>query len=352
MGIISSSCERCRVAVALLGVLLLTLRFSFAQEAPLHITASIEVQDQGAGTFVGRALCDPDGNLYFRLLSGKNPAKASVTRLTADGKNKLSFDLGRAPDEGARGGEVGDYAVDARGRLYLLTRIPRSDSETQPAIARFSADGQFDAMIKIDASFVVWRLGVFPSGELLLSGFSEGDSEGHPRQANTVIGVFSSSGEPIKILEPRDDIKLQYDSSKGSLTADALSTIGLSILEAGEDGYIYLMRPESNPSIYVISPSGTIVRKVRLLAPGEGFRACDMKLGGGRFVVEFRKPHGASPNADKVVFSVFELEGTRVIDYLGSEETVGHFACYTPNAFTFLGPSRSGHMTILRASIR
>lgn len=320
------------------------------QEVPLVLKDSVEVENMRSQPFLGGAACDGEGNLYFRFFRNRAPASAPLLRLARDGRETVTFSLDQVPDETVRGGSFEDYAVDLRGRVYLLTHVRQPDSEAQTAIVRFSRDGHYDSTINIDASFIAWKLGVFPSGELLLSGLKEGQGKGEPAGVSA-IGVFSSTGEVVKVFSPQEDVKLNYDGNRETSETEGLAAIGTSPIAPGEDGNIYLMRPGSKASIYVISPAGTVVRRLAITPPHDGFRAWDMRIGGGNIVVEFVQKHDDTTRSDRVIYSIFDSEGTRVIDYLSSTEVGGHLACYSPNGFTFLAPSPSGRLAIRRASL-
>lgn len=321
------------------------------QEVPLVLTDSVEVENMRSQPFLGRAACDGEGNLYFRFFKNRGPASAPLLRLARDGRQAVTFSLDQVPDETVRGGNFEDYVVDLRANVYLLTHVRQPDSEAQTAIVRFSSDGDYDSTIKINAPFIAWKLGVFPSGEFLLSGLKEEQGKGEPRGVSA-IGVFSSTGDVVKVFSPHEDVKLNYDADTKTFETEGLAAIGTSPIAPGEDGNIYLMRPGSKPSIYVISPAGTVIRRLAITPPHDGFRAWDMRIGGGRIVVEFVQKHDDTTRSDRVTYSIFDSEGARVIDYLSSTEVGGHLACYTPNGFTFLAPSPSGRLAIRRASLR
>ena len=124
----------------------------------------------------------------------------------------------------------------------------------------------------------------------------------------------------------------------------------MTTAEPADDGNVYLMRPGPTPLVYVISPTGSVFRRIEISAPAEGFRATAIKPAAARIAIEFVKdnPEGTG---SIYVYSVFDAHtGERVADYSSTPEAGGAWACYTPDEFTFISSQGNPpRMTLVRA---
>lgn len=145
---------------------------------------------------------------------------------------------------------------------------------------------------------------------------------------------------------PRD-VTEQKDATENAVP----SALSLTSAEPGDDGNIYLIRPSETPSVYVVSPGGSVLRRFRVSPPGEGFRATTVKVAGGRSAVEFYKDNPAGPGSIYIYSIVDAYTGEKIADYLATTEAGGVWACYSPNGFAFLS-SRGNppRLTLVKAT--
>jgi hypothetical protein len=82
-------------------------------------------------------------------------------------------------------------------------------------------------------------------------------------------------------------IQAANDKSVPAPREDSTS-IGRSVAITGDDGYVYLMRATSSPTVYVISSTGEVIHKIVAQAPTEvGWPSFGIRVIKNRLVVEF-----------------------------------------------------------------
>jgi hypothetical protein len=296
----------------------------------LQITASTKAQSVGS-TLVGNAKCDDDGNIYARTEHPEdeddNGTKVPVQRIRPDGSVTGSFRVTDAgPDISAM-----DFFVSGDGKVY-------EDAWTHDGkfvhILEFSSDGSLKSNLALDpeTSIYPYQIAVFKSGEFLVSGL-------HGLHVQTPFtAVFDTKGKLIKkIYEPEDE-----DSRQKAEAGDAafVSDSGYGNYYAshgdvalGSDGNAYLLRAVSPALIYVISPKGEVVRKLRIESSDPGWVARTIRSASGRLAISF-----AQRGHFNGIIRVVDLQGNAIVDYISDDKNIypGFLSCYTPMGLTFL----------------
>ena len=123
-------------------------------------------------------------------------------------------------------------------------------------------------------------------------------------------------------------------------------------IRLGDDGNVYLMRRTSPATIYVISPSGELVRTVKIEPARHGWASVDMQVSNERIAVEFSDCSAA--RCDGSVFAVANaVSGERLTDYT-DEPRFGTLVCFAaaPERFTFLTVSKDNVLQVINAETK
>lgn len=336
-----------------------------AQEPPsllFRLKETVPVVGELAVAIMNPVKCDPESSLYMRGYAPANPMASPILKISREGKRAAAFAIHSAP--GFEEARVNDFAVDLRGKVYMLA----IKSKDELAIVAFSRDGQYDSTITLDRVFLPGQLAVFPSGEFLVSG-AEIDENRKPT-GRPFTAVFDRSGRFIKELVLPLDVQREPPEATHNPTPpsapqesnaqaaeapvklqarDFDRAISLGNAVAADDGNIYLMRATTNPLIYVISPGAEVLRRLVIAAPSENSRSVTVKVAGGRVVVEFalRDPGGRFTQHILVMASA--ETGEVIARYLSPPEIGGALACYTPDGFIFLAGAETDQLVIRTA---
>jgi hypothetical protein len=307
---------------------------SAAPGATLKVTAKIEVPLTHRATLLGQATCDGAGNVYLRQLDSetsrnpKAPPRLPIQEVTLTGSLGGVF---RVAD--AFAGEffgTGAY-VNRQGDVYQATMVG-----DDVYVVQFGRDGSIKARKKLESGArhftSLSRLAAFDSGEFLLIG--ESGKTGHI----PFTAVFAADGRLVKeIYEPEDEEARQKaevgDSRYVGLGNVGNDFVGTGDVAVGSDGNAYLLHGASSALIYVISPAGEVVRKLRISVDDPDLVASSIKAYGTRLAVEFVQSSDAG-----VSIRVIDLKGNSIADY--RMNAVGSYslalACYSAEGFTLV----------------
>lgn len=343
-------------------------------ELPLRLRDTTIVAGQGSVMITLPAKCDAEGNIYLRGGSGLgNYLATPLIKLSREGKRAAVFTLGTAPgfDDEAT---YEDFAVDARGKVYLLAfRRGEGKEDVKQVIVAYDSDGSYDSTIELDALFHSGHLAAFPSGGFLASGERIEEVDGvFRRTGKPFTAVLDRHGKVLKELALPGDIEREEEKEepgppepadkkpvaaanaepepRGGATRLAAQEFDIAFnfgsAAAGEDGNVYLMRAASDPRVYVIAPDGTVVRTLTLAAPSKQSQPSPVfQAAAAKIVVGFHELESAG-KARRDLFVIANAEtGETLAHYVGTTELGSAVACYTPNGFTFLG-AEAGRMVI------
>jgi hypothetical protein len=352
-----------RSRVSLLPLTVLCLQFItprvLAQDVPrlaLSVKDKIPVAAGFARSMATTTpVCDGAGNIYVQFIA-RAPASnlaPPVTRISADGQQLTKFSLdsvpGLAPDA-----SIDSYAVTPRGEVLMF-----GYNGDVPQLFTFRDDGQFDSIRKFDLEISNSVFAVFPTGEFLVRGV-KASSPADKRHDAVFTGLFDRNGRFLKQITLEDEIEFKdradfKDGAEYSKAYNAtLHSLSFSQAISADDGNVYLVRQPKPLSVDVVSPGGEVLRQLTLKPPSPSFQAGDVKVAGGKIVVEFilKVPGDRQNRISDFTFSVFDAEsGEKEYDYYSPPPLPGFLACYTPNYFTFLKIEENG-LTLVRAAAR
>ncbi|MFY9560231.1 MAG: hypothetical protein WAQ52_08360 [Terriglobales bacterium] len=294
----------------------------------LHETSRKSIASEQGGAFMFPSKCDGDGNLYIRKYATDRPLLSPVVKIDSEGKRVALFDPAAFSQLKLDRADAFEPAPD--GGLYQIATV--GITKPQPYVLRFSPDGSPEPPIRIDAEFHSYQFTPFANGNLLVSGVHrdpDRSATGHPLTA-----VFSADGRLLT--------KLNLKRSEPSVpVADA---------EPGADGNIYAIRGSLPVLFYVISPTGDILRKLRIPSPSSGAMPQTFHLSANRLAVSFW-----DDATDLQTFVITDTQtGRRIATYSDPGTLSPSFACYSADegVFTFLHLGEGNTLEVIRAEAR
>lgn len=299
---------------------------------------SVEINLGSSVDFAGASKCDGSGNVYARPVghSGGDYFLAPIRKIGQDGKIGDAFSLTRLWSDAVGRG----FFIDADGDVYQAAIAPGG-----VYVVQFARDGSVKSKVKLETQgfFDPWHLVVYKSGRFVVSGI-EGGNQRTPSTA-----IFEPDGKLVKrIYEPEDeDARKRAEQGDADFTHNAAignRFVDLGDISLGSDGNAYLLHGTSPALVYVISPTGDVIRKLRVGADSSGlsFRSIDSHA--GRLAV------GLARFGHIEVF-VTDLKGTPIADYSMDvdKSDVPRLACYDARGFTFVSVASGGSSHLLLA---
>jgi hypothetical protein len=322
----------------------------------LHASSTMNVPSEMGGAFMSASKCDADGNLYIRKLARDRPLLGPVVKIDPDGKRIALFDpavfsqlaLDRA-DAFSPASDGGLYQIAQSGilkpRIYVL---------------HFSSDGLPLSPTLLDANLEVYTFAAFADGNFLVSGVQR-DAQNKNDRGHNFTAVFSADGRELAHLsfkEPLGPAKAAKVGAKSDTGAappkevrkdaeKAVLTLDLSDAEAGSDGNLYVMRPSSPALVYVIAPSGEIMKTIKVASPLPGAVPGAFHVSGNRLALSFWNEE----NQSQTVVVADAQTGRKIASYDDAGGLGPSFACYSANdgVFTFLNLGEGNAMEVIRA---
>jgi hypothetical protein len=303
----------------------------------------MNVASETGGAFMSSTKCDADGNLYVRKLAVDRPLLGPVVKIDPDGKRTALFDptafsqlaLDRA-DAFLPASDGGLYQIAQSGilkpRIYVL---------------HFSSDGSPSSPTLLDADFEVYTFAAFADGNFLVSGVKR-DLQNKNDRGRNFTAVFSADGRELAQLSfeaPQESAKASAKSTNDA----AKATPGLDLAEAevGSDGNLYVIRFSSPALVYVIGPSGKIMKTIKVSSPLPGALPSAFHLSGNRLALSFWN----NENQRQTVVVADAQTGRKIASYADLTGLGPSFACYSANdgVFTFLKLGEGNELEVIRA---
>jgi hypothetical protein len=316
----------------------------------LKATAKVEVSMSQRASLFGQATCDGAGNVYVRQLdveTSRNPSgptRLPIQEVTPAGMLVRNFRVTNAFRDEVEGMEV---FVDQNGRVYQAAMVG-----DDVYVVEFAPDSSVKTRTKLDVGSrhftSITRLAVFSSGEYLLVG--ETGKTGHV----PFTAVFAADGRLMKeIYEPEDkDAQQKADAGDTEYVGTGGSVgnrfVNVGDVAVGSDGNAYLLHGTSPALIYVISPAGAVVRKLRVTVDDLDFGAASIKAYAGRLAIGFiRSSDGA------ISIKVIDLKGNSIGDY--GMDAVGTYslalACYGDEGLTLIPQFAESKLYLFKAKL-
>ena len=335
-----------------------TPMFCASQDAPRAVTVRAESLGEmpvSTPAWIASAACDESGNVYTQLRSKDTVGhttfyQASVQKITPEVKSAGDFRFGDAFSDGAESRAF--FIHDSR--LYVL-----AGAKKELYVVEFANDGSMKAPVKLQIDFYLLpeHFAVFPSGEYLVVGLTGKVDETGVHLYTPFTAVFAADGRLVKkIYEPEDEDARQRaeggDSRLGRYINSGNEFVGVDAdVTSGSDGNVYLLHGFSPPLIYVISPKGDVVRKLRINAGDPELTANSIKFHAGRLAVGYSWLNHVPQNLIKVI----DLEGNSIAGYEvreGPKDSNPILACYNSDGFTLIPRQADTKLHLLVAKPR
>jgi hypothetical protein len=324
----------------------------------LQATSTTNLSSELGGAFHPPVKCDADGNLYIRRFALNRP-RGPVIKINSEGKPTALFDP-MAFSELALD-RVDAFSPAPDGGIYQIAQ----SGITKPRIyaLHYSSDGSPSSSSRLEADFEVYTFAAFGDGNFLVSG-TQRDPMDKSDHGHGVTAVFSPDGRelaPVTFQEPKKGshktaIESGAKAGEGAprqpvqtvASADTTRTAGaldLRDAELGRDGNLYVMRASSQVLVDVVSPSGKIVKTLKIAAPLAGGIGNSFHVSENRLALLFMNG-GESPSIE-----VVDGQTGRKISAYSVSSDLGTFACYSANdgVFTFLKHGDGNVIEMIRA---
>jgi hypothetical protein len=334
----------------------------------LRNTEVTTLNNQPNDPLTGIAQCDLRGNIYIRTYQYPEPLAAPVIKIAPDKTRLVTAELGKTSEFNGRLFQISDFRVDPKGQVWTL--VPsRKDDEVTLSIVVFDEDGKFKSQTKLQGElFSPTEFVAFASGQILVTGYKQlAPEKGAPPEKSKrpavepFTAIFDTSGRVVRELNLPGDVKDPDTPAKNSQKpeksrenrADVRSAVTETGTSIGDDGNIYLVRMTDQPTVYVISESGELLRHFQVAKPSDTANPLFMRfVGGHRLLFDFVEPIPPDdPGGDTQIFAVIDAEsGETLYRYKVAGTSGGAFACYNSDqSFVFLNSTSAGFMTIVKS---
>jgi hypothetical protein len=219
----------------------------------------------------------------------------------------------------------------------------------------------------------VYAFAAFASGDFLLSGV-ERDLQNKNDRGRNFTAVFSADGRELAQLSfeeslqdsqgPRkagaksgadesqqaaaqSNAQKEVQSEAQNNAEKAAPGLDLADAEVGSDGNLYVMRRSSPALVYVIAPSGKIMRTLKIAAPVRGAAPSAFHVSGNRLAISFWNEESQS----QTIMVADAQTGRMIASYSDPTGLETSFACYSANegVFTFLKLGEGNALEVIRA---
>ncbi|MGA3087310.1 MAG: hypothetical protein ABSD75_01775 [Terriglobales bacterium] len=311
----------------------------------LQVSSTTNVPSEMGGAFMHGSKCDGEGNLYIRKFAADRPLLGPVVKIDAELKRTALFDP--AAFSHLTLDRADAFVPDPEGGVYQVAESGVVKPRTY--VLHFSPDGSPASSVLLDADFEVYTFAAFADGRILVSGVRR-DVENKNDRGQNLTAVFSADGRelaPLSFAGPKGSgkaggkAKMQNEESKPSPLLD------LAEAEAGEDGNLYVMRASSPAQVYVIAPSGEIVKTLEIRAPMLDAVPGGFHVSRNQLAISFWKEDGER----QAVVVVDAQTGRKIRSYTDATGVGTSFACFEANegVFTFLKLGENNELEVVRA---
>jgi hypothetical protein len=327
----------------------------------LRASSTTNVVSEMGGAFKNGSKCDADGNLYIRKQAMDRPLLGPVVKINPDGKRTALFDPAAFSQLGLDRADAFSPASD--GGIYQIAsqmlQSPDGHLKQRIYVLHFASDGSASAPTLLDADFEVYTFAAFAGGSFLVSGVRR-DALNKNDHGRNFTAVFSADGRELAQLsfpKPSGSARAgtKSDGPPNSSRNESLNdndaepaapTLDLADAEVGREGNLYVMRASSPALIYVIAPSGQIMKTLKIAGPADAV-ANGFHVSGNRLAMSFWSEDGEN----QMMVVADAQTGRKIASYSDSSELGPSFACYSADegVFTFLRLGEGNSLEVIRA---
>ena len=359
----------------------------------LYVSERTDLSALSPAVVTSGTKCDAAGDIYA-LYSGSaavlslpgSTSRVPVSKISIQTKEVTQYPL---PALSGYGNLFRfSYDVDADGTLYALINAARQRPQGKPKpawlIVKYNGDGTVDSHFRVGnepgKQLQPLRIAVFGDGDFLLSGTTV-----LTKGLGTFSGIFDRQGTfttPLKfgeaILRTNEPPggagtgaraakkagasagKRREVSGPGTADGSPISLESSTLSFSSQDGNVYVLQGTSAATLYVVAPTGEILRRFNLKPPKPGMTPLQMAAAGvGYLFIYYGRVATGAPGEDiheRGIIAVLSSETGRVTAvYRMPEAKVGFVvpACAdSPDDFLFLGTSKDNHLEVVRYAAR
>lgn len=250
---------------------------SHGQLASLSTTQTISIKGERATDFVEPAKIDQAGNIYLRY-GMSDTSYRPVVKLSSDGRKICSYDVSAVP--GHEGAHLRDFSVDVQGNMIALIRQDDGSS----FLLTLDSQGNFQSSVAVDENIDPFRMAFAGDDTLVLSGRVPSRLQDRSKRfgSEPLVVTTNLEGKILKKVELPGDIlppKLQPGSRLPKTDMAFEEAVAGALMDTGVNNNVYLARPGTTGVVYVISPNGSVLRRMPLAIPS-GFILYGLKAHG------------------------------------------------------------------------
>lgn len=277
-----------------------------------------------------------------------------MVKIDPDGKRTAVFDPAAFSQLGLDRADAFSPAPD--GGIYQIAQ----SGVVKPRIyvLHFGSDGSASSPTLLDADFQVYTFAAFAEGNFLASGVRR-DALNKSDHGRNFTAVFSADGRELAQLSfpktsraaragAKADGQLRSGEKESATDAEqAVPTLDLADAEVGSDGNLYVMRGSSPALIYVIAPSGEIMKTLKIAGPAAGVVPGGFHVSGNRLALSFWNEESGS----QMMVVADAQTGRKIASYVNASGPGPSFACYSADesVFTFLKLGEGNALEVIRA---
>jgi hypothetical protein len=314
----------------------------------LRASSTMSVASEMGGAFLNHSKCDADGNLYIPKYARDRPLLGPVVKIDPDGKRSALFDPAAFTQLGLD--RAYGFSPASDGGMYQVAQ----SGVVKPRIyvLHFSSDGSPSSSTLLEADFEVYTFAAFAEGNFLVSGVKR-DLQNKTDHGHNFTAVFSADGRELAQLsfqEPQESAIAQTRKANTGEAQKPAPTLDLAEAEAGSDGNLYVMRFSSPALVYVIAPSGKIMKTIKVASALADALPSAFHVSGNQMALSFW-------NEEKQSQSVVVADaqtGRKIASYADPGGLGPSFACYSANdgVFTFLNLGEGNALEVIRAEVQ
>jgi hypothetical protein len=285
--------------------------------------------------------CDDKGNVYVKLLTPDGDDGGPLLMFSKTGVQQAKFDM-----SGALGFNV--FGIRPKGGIAIVR------DEQGHSVVNFGPDGKRESAVRLDpAHFFPSQLAIFPSGEMLLSGIQSRTRE-VPDMYRAYTAIYDAGGHLVKQLALDEDREIERAIEAGDdryvrspKQGNRAVTLGVAL--SGADGNVYLMRGTSPATLYVISSTGEVLRKLVVAPPYVGQMPGGMQISKNKLAMKFFRECTSLTCKGGSYTVIDAATGEKLAEYAAEDDVAGTFTCYAsdPDRFFFLQMSETHRLEIL-----
>jgi hypothetical protein len=306
----------------------------------LPMPSSWKTTDLPAGPIFGNVVCGPHLSLYFRG-QGKlqNPLESPVTELTIDGKSR-TLDLTKIPE---LRGHVYIFALglDSRGAIYA---VAKGEENAVSYLAFYDRQGHYLGKSALQEPVRASFQAPVNNNLFLIAGMTMPKDGG--ANPTSVTALIDSQGSKLRSLAiPEDD-------QAGAVLPDSgrffNPSVELGAARLGSDGYVYLFKAASTPTVQVLDAQGNTLRNFQLTPPAAGAQAFDFFLLGNSIVAVYQL--GQPLNGEYQLVEFYNAKtGKPTVTY--AKRAPGILACSEGKTLVFLRPTPDHHYALGKVAL-